>query len=367
MAETAHHSAIGYLLPSSGDDPPPDLARCCDLLAERAPLVEPDAGAPGSAGSGAWFALRDGKRAPAPATTGAALLAVLERHGFPGARVAFAPTPGVARLAARVATAPLTILTPDGVPGFLAPLPIEVLGLDADAADRLRLVGLHTLGALVALPRGALGDYLGPLGAAVEALARGEDGRPLLPRRPALVLRARRDLDWPLVDRAALAALLGRLVAVPLSQFAHQGLGVTRVVLRLTVGARTLRAVARLPIPTIAAPVVLAALLASADDMLGSSLAARDGRDETDLDDAPGITAVALALTAPRPLPVKQASFFDVPQGRLALLHSGLAEARRRGDGMVGYLRPVDPAHPRPDRRYALDPEVPPIAVEAAT
>lgn len=354
MAGAAHHPAIGYALPAPGADAlPRDLARCCDFLAERAPIVEPDPPA------GAWFALREGQRAPSPATSGAALLADLEHHGFPGTRLAFAPTPGVARLAALVAVVPLTILASEAVPGFLNPFPVEALGLAGDIADRLHLVGLHTLGAIASLPKGELGEYLGFLAKEVEALARGEDGRPLRPRRPPLVLRARRDLDWPVTDRAMLAALLDRLVAPPLAELARQGLGVTRVGLRLTIGARTRRVVARLPAPTVAAPMVLAALLAAADDALGPTDAGGTGEGDgaSDGDDAPGITAVALALTAPRPLPVKQASFFDVPQGRLAQLHCGLAEARRRGDGAVGYLRPVDPAHPRPERRYALDPE----------
>ncbi len=91
-------------------------------------------------------------------------------------------------------------------------------------------------------------------------------------------------------------------------------------------------------------------------------------RDEAEDDEgAPGITAVALALVAPRPLPVRQASIFDVPQGRLGQLHAGFAEARRRGDGTVGYFRPVDVAHPRPDQRYALDPEALPPTPEAAS
>lgn len=366
MAGAAHHPAIGYVLPAPGADAlPRDLARCCDFLAERAPIVEPDPPA------GAWFALREGQRVPSPATSGAALLADLEHHGFPGARLALAPTPGIARLAALVAAVPLTILHSDSVSGFLRPLPVETLGLGGDATDHLHLVGLHTLGALAALPRGVLGDYLGFLAKEVEALARGEDGRPLRPRHPPLVLRARRDLDWPVADRAMLAALLDRLVAPPLAELARQGFG-----------ARSRRVVARLPAPTVAVPAVLAALLAAADDALAPTDAEGAGEDggASDGDAAPGITAVALVLTAPRPLPVKQASFFDVPQGRLAQLHAGLAEARRRGDGAVGYLRwkvqntasrsmrpPGPPPPPRASRRGASTRSVPsPAAARAA-
>src|SRR5690242_15465727 len=98
MASATITELVGYLLlpATAGEDAlPPDLARACDLLAERAPTVEPDAPA------GAWFALRDGKRAPAPDATATAILALLDRHGVPGARLVFAPTPGVARPARR--------------------------------------------------------------------------------------------------------------------------------------------------------------------------------------------------------------------------------------------------------------------------
>jgi hypothetical protein len=122
------------------------------------------------------------------------------------------------------------------------------------------------------------------------------------------------------------------------------------------------RAAARLPEPTTDVQAVVAALLADADRVLGAASA----RDEDESAETPeGITAVALALTAPRALPARQASFFDVPQGRLGMVHAGIDQARRRGEGTVGYLRPLDPTSPRPEGRYALDPQsLPP---EAAT
>lgn len=66
------------------------------------------------------------------------------------------------------------------------------------------------------------------------------------------------------------------------------------------------------------------------------------------------MTTVAVTLTAPRPLVGVQASFFDVPQGRRGLLAGGLAEGRRRGQGRLGYLAPLDPAHPLAEGRYGL-------------
>ena len=73
-----------------------------------------------------------------------------------------------------------------------------------------------------------------------------------------------------------------------------------------------------------------------------------------------------MTLSAPRPVLGRQASFFDVPQGRVGARQRGQAEARRRSGAAMGHLRLVDPAHPFPERRYALEPaEVP--GGEAAT
>ena len=56
-----------------------------------------------------------------------------------------------------MSTAPLTVLAPYDVPGFLVARAIEARDLDPDATDRLHLVGLHTLNTLATLPGGALG------------------------------------------------------------------------------------------------------------------------------------------------------------------------------------------------------------------
>ena len=84
-----------------------------------------------------------------------------------------------------------------------------------------------------------------------------------------------------------------------------------------------------------------------------AALPERTGEETTGAETG-GVTRVTVILTAPRPLASIQASFFDVPQGRRGLLALAVAEARRRGEGQVGYFQPVDPAHARPEQRYAL-------------
>lgn len=360
MARSATPPAVGYL--RHGPLPSPDRAALHDALGAHSPTLEPDPP------DGCWLDLRGGKRGPDPAASGAAALATAVAWGVADARLGLAPTPGVARLAARHGPASLVVLDPATVPAFLAPLPLAAVGLGDDAATRLALVGLRTLGDVATLARGALGDYLGSTGPALEALARGEDARPLAPARPPLVLTARRDLDWALDDRAALAALLGRLLDPPLAALRQRGLGATRVAARLTdaAGGATTTTV-RLRAPTTARDAILSPLLAALPVPAGrerSGAGADPGAGDVPGD---GVTAVLLTLIAPRPLASVQASFFDVPQGRRGLLAEGVAEGRRRGAGRLGHLAPVDPDHPRPERRYAFIEGVPLGSDEAAS
>jgi len=121
---------------------------------------------------------------------------------------------------------------------FLAPLPLDLLATDAsgdaalDAAvrERLRLLGVTTLGGLAALPHGPFVRRFGPGAARWHRLARGIDDRPLVPRARALrvgralygegeasseeqVLFALRTLvRWVADDLAAAGKRAGRLV-----------------------------------------------------------------------------------------------------------------------------------------------------------
>jgi protein ImuB len=65
----------------------------------------------------------------------------------------------------------------------LAPLPIGLLPADQVIRDRFSLFGLTTMGQLAGLPRSAVAAQFGTEGERLQALARGEDPRPLVPRR----------------------------------------------------------------------------------------------------------------------------------------------------------------------------------------
>jgi protein ImuB len=73
---------------------------------------------------------------------------------------------------------------------YLAPLPLELLDLDPNAAQRLHLLGVKTLGELARLPHGPLVRRFGRDAARWHDWARGIDRTPFLPRGHALAIEA---------------------------------------------------------------------------------------------------------------------------------------------------------------------------------
>lgn len=322
-----------------------DWPTLLDALGAHSPTIEADPP------HGCWLALRlGGRRARSPDRRGDALLAATRGLGYPTCRLGIAPTPGVARLAARQGAANPLVLDPDAVAAFLAPLPVAALTLPGECERRLAQEGLHTLGAIIGLPRGSLGDYLGSAALSVEAVARGEDDRPLRAARPPLVVEAARALDYALADLVPLESLIAQLLRAPLAELARRGLGATRVRLALTPERGKPRAVeVPLPAPTTEPRAVLAQLRAALP-RLAAQLGAGDG----DGDGPGGVMAVALALVAPQPLVSRQLSIFDMPTGRRALLALGVGAAQRRGGAYLGRWQLLDLAHSLPEQRYAF-------------
>ncbi|MGH2488118.1 MAG: hypothetical protein ACRDFR_00680 [Candidatus Limnocylindria bacterium] len=75
------------------------------------------------------------------------------------------------------------IFPPDAARATLTDLPIGLLPAEPAVRDRFSLFGLTTMGQLAGLPRSAVAAQFGAEGERLQALARGEDPRPLVPRR----------------------------------------------------------------------------------------------------------------------------------------------------------------------------------------
>jgi protein ImuB len=125
----------------------------------------------------------------------------------------------VARLAARAAEPDLGFeATPQGLGGgafrvvelgeekeFLSGLPLLSLDLPDELQETLHRFGLRTLGEVARLPAGPLAARLGPDGARLARLARGEDSSALAPRPPPARFEEGEELEW---DASSLEPLL---------------------------------------------------------------------------------------------------------------------------------------------------------------
>ena len=203
------------------DDPAADArvwAEMLEALDAASPLVEDD-------GLGCAFLEMHGVRGD-PAAWLAAVRGALAGFDVP-VRVACGPNRFVARAAASRGDG---VVCADDPAAFLAPLSLELLPIDSGALERLRLLGVTTLGELAALPHGPFVRRFGTEAATWHDLARGIDRRPLEPRARALrvgralygegeasseeqVLFALRTLvGWVVDDLCAAGKRAGRLV-----------------------------------------------------------------------------------------------------------------------------------------------------------
>jgi protein ImuB len=102
---------------------------------------------------------------------------------------------------------------------FLAPLPLNLLPLQARQQQELADLGITRLGELAGLPGGAVAERLGPDGRRAWGLARGGSSRRIRGRKPAAELLE--TLEFPeavgneLTLRRSLGVLLDRLLARP--------------------------------------------------------------------------------------------------------------------------------------------------------
>jgi hypothetical protein len=111
-----------------------------------------------------------------------------------------------------------------------------------DAISALKRWGIKTLGELAALPPAELSARLGQEGLLWQAIAHGEDVRPLVPDVPEERFESSIELDWPIEGLEPLSFVLTRLLE-PLSmrlERRDRGAAILHVVLRLVTCASTL-------------------------------------------------------------------------------------------------------------------------------
>ncbi len=134
------------------------------------------------------------------------------RVGLPGACVGIADSRVAARVAARRATARVTVIPAGADQASLAAASLDVLDLPDDFRATLSRWGLTTVGELAAQPRIGLADRLGPAGLRAQALARGHDLEPFRPYVAPPFWEEALGVDWEIDTLPALVVALERLV-----------------------------------------------------------------------------------------------------------------------------------------------------------
>jgi protein ImuB len=282
-------------------------------------------------------------------------------------RVAIAGTRTAARLLVRY-RAGLTIVEPGNEAAAVAPLPIELLGdvcglgirpstvaqgvprfaegrnsgfrireprtLNSRTPDpgpripdqlaTFRRWGLRTLGDLAALPSDDLAARLGRQDTDWQCLARGEDGRPLVPSVPEERFEQTLELEWPIEELEPLSFVLGRLME---SLEAHlvlrdRGAAVLHVRLRLIKTDGTTREVhersLQLPVPIRDARTLRTLALL---DLESNPPAAAIDRVTVAVDPTPARIVQFSLLTRPLPTPEQVSTL-------MARLHALVGETR---------------------------------------
>ncbi len=138
-------------------------------------------------------------------------------------------------------------------PALLAPAPVRLLpGIGPALARRLESLGITRLAHLQALDAGAARRQLGEDGPALVRRARGEDDRPVDPRRETRSISAETTFDRDLSQRAELERHLWRMAEKLARRLAEQQLAACGVVLKLKTAGFALRTrTRRLPAPTL--------------------------------------------------------------------------------------------------------------------
>lgn len=119
----------------------------------------------------------------------------------------------------------LMVVRPSRVRGFLAPLPVGTLrGVGPVTGRKLGALGIRTVGDLARADAHRVTSRLGSLGETLVRMARGEDDRPVEPRRPTRSISCERTLSEDTRDLSLLDRLIDRFSSEIQSALRTEGL-----------------------------------------------------------------------------------------------------------------------------------------------
>jgi len=208
----------------------------------------------------------------------------------------------------------------------LCDLALTLLPADAATHQRFTLFGLTRMNQLADLPRSAVGGQFGPVGERLQALARGHDPRPIVPRRRPERAEVSVTFETPLDGIGAGSLTLRRMAAELCDRLRERHLAPGRAVLSITLeDAPALRVAQPFPQPALE-PDWIARLLLSRVEAAARSRSCR----------GPELTAKLGSLSASAWSPVAPADNFRASRGpKLAVSSAG------------GQLPEEEPSEPR--------------------
>ena len=128
----------------------------------------------------------------------------------------------------------LVMVTPGTEAAFLAPLPIGVIpGLGPKTEERLRLLGIRTVGELADQEAHRLIQALGAGGNMLQRLAQGRDRSPVDGARPARTISAETTFESDMSDRSLLETVLRQLVVRVTERLREDGVRARTVSVKL--------------------------------------------------------------------------------------------------------------------------------------
>jgi nucleotidyltransferase/DNA polymerase involved in DNA repair len=223
------------------------------------------------------------------------------------------------------APAALRVLARDELPE----LPLTLLPADAATRQRFTLFGLTRMQQLAELPRSAVGAQFGSAGERLQALARGHDPRPIVPRPRPERVEAGATFEPPIDGVGAVGLTLRRLAAELCDRLRERHLAPGRATLVLRFeDAPALHVAQPFPQPALE-PDWIARLLLSRVEAAARLRAAA-------AEEEPRVASVRLAFDRLADPATRQLPAFEVQAGRWEELRWSIERIRHRfGEGRL--------------------------------
>lgn len=231
----------------------------------------------------------------------------------------------------------------------LAPLPLDLLPADPDTRARFALFGLTAMGQLATLPRSAVGAQFGSAGERLQQLARGQDHRPLVPRRRPERVKASTPFEPPAEGITEIALALRRLTAELCDVLRARHLAPGRATLSLRLeDAPKITIELALPEPALEADWIARLLIGRLEQ-------ATRALQPQQVEDEPRITAIGLAFDRLADPATRQLPAFEARVGRWEELRWSLERLTMRfGEGRLWRASHDRPSASLPEHRSSL-------------